>query len=964
MNSAKPDVRKLVSLPPQAAQNLSLVAPRLAAEWLTAHDPPDARLGSGGGLVHLLSSAYLAEQSEEMFEEWLRERKTLAIQGGGQSRRLPAYAALGKPLIPIPVMRWSFGQRLDQTLVELQAEEYQSVLEQAPEGYSVLVASGDIMIRLGELPTSLPEADVLMLGIAAPLEAAVQFGVIALAASGGSEPAFFLQKPPLDELVRLSRTHTLLVDTGVWLLSARGVVAMMKRCGWDASRQAFVGEHVAPYEMYSEMGLCLGAHPVRTDSAMNVLSCAAVELHDGEFYHLGTSRQLIESVQALQNRPRRGTRPPPGGSHPDHIVQNASLFSGLRRNINSTIWVENSTIGPGWRLHHEHVLTGIPDNSWELDVPAGACIDMVPVGDGLTAIRVYGIDDSFSGAADSSSVWLGHPLREWLGARGITFEAAGILPDCDLQHAPLFPVVASESIDPGLIEWMLAASPRTDTPFAAMWLLAERLSSHDLANRADLVALAAQRTVNTGRALSALHANREMSVFHRLDLDAAAALAVATATDLGHDKSGRLSGLSAMRDYAWQFAVARQTPGGGETEIDAAFSSLRTAIIGRVKERPARPVRNVQEDQIVWGRAPIRLDLSGAWTDAAPFCLEQGGAVVNLAVNLNGQPPAQAFLRPCREPHIVVRSIDLGVTQTFTSFEELRTYAQPGSEFALAKAALALAGFLPEFGEGSRFASLRDQLLEFGSGIELTLLAAIPQGSGLGTSSILAATLLSALGELCSLQWDDSEIVYRTLALEQMLTTGGGWQDQVGALYRGAKLCTTAPGIDQDVTVRWLPDYLFTGDFANRRVLLYYTGITRLAKNILTDIVRGMMTHSAHRQSILIETGLNSHAVADSVQKGQWEGLCEGVRRSWDLKQRLDAGTNPPAVQAIQSQVQDWLAAAHLPGAGGGGYLLMFAKDDEACIRIRRELSQNPPNARARFVDIAMSGSGLEVTRS
>ena len=57
------------------------------------------------------------------------------------------------------------------------------------------------------------------------------------------------------------------------------------------------------------------------------------------------------------------------------------------------------------------------------------------------------------------------------------------------------------------------------------------------------------------------------------------------------------------------------------------------------------------------------------------------------------------------------------------------------------KAALVLAGFHPDFSM-ERFASLEAQLKAFGTGIEVTLLSAIPAGSGLGTSSILAATVL------------------------------------------------------------------------------------------------------------------------------------------------------------------------------------------------------------------------------
>ena len=67
----------------------------------------------------------------------------------------------------------------------------------------------------------------------------------------------------------------------------------------------------------------------------------------------------------------------------------------------------------------------------------------------------------------------------------------------------------------------------------------------------------------------------------------------------------------------------------------------------------------------------------------------------------------------------------------------------------------------------------------------MTLLAAIPAGSGLGTSSILASTVLGAINDFCGLAWDKNEICQRTLVLEQLLTTCGGWQDQYGGVLQG-----------------------------------------------------------------------------------------------------------------------------------------------------------------------------------
>lgn len=184
-----------------------------------------------------------------------------------------------------------------------------------------------------------------------------------------------------------------------------------------------------------------------------------------------------------------------------------------------------------------------------------------------------------------------------------------------------------------------------------------------------------------------------------------------------------------------------------------------------------------------------------------------GGNVVNVAIELNGQPPLQVYVKPTREFRIILRSIDIGAMECISTWDELRDFNKVGSPFSIPKAALALAGFIPEFSAGC-YVSLEEQLKAFGCGLEVTLLAAIPAGSGLGTSSILAATVLGALSDFCGLAWDKNEIGNRTLILEQLLTTGGGWQDQYGGVLHGLKLLQTGEGFHQNPSVRWLPEYL------------------------------------------------------------------------------------------------------------------------------------------------------------
>jgi len=468
--------------------------------------------------------------------------------------------------------------------------------------------------------------------------------------------------------------------------------------------------------------------------------------------------------------------------------------------------------------------------------------------------------------------------------------------------------------------------------------------------------------------LGRLVANRQWAFLFALDLQATADAFARTGIDLPPPLPASGAGIAPMHrihDRMFRSTVTRIRRAQGWQDDEAhAFEGLRELIVNEAQLAPALPRRIIQDDQIIWGRSPVRLDLAGGWSDTPPYCLAHGGKVLNLAVNINGQPPVQVFAKLSERPEIVLRSIDLGTEQRVSTFDELATYQQPSAAFSLPKAALALAGFLPRFHQTREFATLEKQLEAFGGGIEISLLAAAPKGSGLGTSSILAATLLGVLSELCGLGWDRQVLFSRTLALEQMLTTGGGWQDQAGGIYRGIKLIETNPGLDQKPTLRWLPEHVMAGEESRSRVLLYYTGITRLAKNILQDIVRGMFLNSRRHLDIVDEIAAHAETTFHAIQTSDWDALCECVRRSWDLNRRLDSGTNPPAVQAILGAVEPHLAGAKLLGAGGGGYLLMFARSADAAHRIRTTLTARPPNAKARFVDIAISDVGLQITRS
>ena len=662
------------------------------------------------------------------------------------------------------------------------------------------------------------------------------------------------------------------------------------------------------YDLYSDFGRSLGTDPLIDDPELKSLSVAIVPLAGGEFYHFGTSQEMISSTLAMQNivSDQRQIMHHDRKPHPSIFVQNAVTKIPFSPE-NTNVWVENSFIGPRWTLTHDNIVTGVPENDWEVHLSPGECLDIVPIGDDQFAVRFYHIDDRFDGAE---------------------------------QQRQQFPLVKYEEIEAYL------------TSHTSLFTLhSSLLSAEELSSQANLARLFRQRDLFRSQNWPALARNWEHSVFYQLDLNDAAQQFEKHQIPLPPPLPADAPLMTRIHDAMFRGDSAK------------AFALLRDGLTQQALAEKQQPRLSVCHDQIVWARSPVRIDIAGGWTDTPPYCLLEGGSVVNLAIELNGQPPLQAYIKPSREPKIILRSIDLGAAEVVETYEDLQQFNKVGSPFSIPKAALTLAGFAPAFSADS-FPSLRAQLEAFGSGIELTLLSAVPAGSGLGTSSILAATVLGAVSDFCSLAWDKNEIGHRTLVLEQLLTTGGGWQDQFGGVLSGVKLLQTQPGFVQEPLARWLPTDIYMQPEYRQCHLLYYTGITRTAKQILAEIVRRMFLNS-HDQLLLLRR-MKEHAIEmyEAIQRQDFRQMGLHVRQNWQYNQRIDSGTNPDAVRRLTMLVDDLCLGYKLPGAGGGGFLYMVAKDPEAAARIKQTLAANPQNENARFVDMSLSAHGLQVSRS
>ncbi|NWY90532.1 FUK kinase, partial [Loxia curvirostra] len=326
---------------------------------------------------------------------------------------------------------------------------------------------------------------------------------------------------------------------------------------------------------------------------------------------------------------------------------------------------------------------------------------------------------------------------------------------------------------------------------------------------------------------------------------------------------------------------------------------------------------------------PARLDLSGGWSDTPPITYEHGGAVVDVAVLVDGCRPVGARVRRIAQPELRLVSLS-GTPQgevvaelVCRELEHLQDYCQPHAPGALLKAAFICTQIV-------QFPSqrpLRAQLMEsFGGGFEVHTWSKLPHGSGLGTSSILAGAVMASLYRAAGKAASTESLIHAVLHLEQRLTTGGGWQDQVGGLIPGIKIGRSKAQLPLKVEVEQIlvPDG-FT-QILNDHLLLVYTGKTRLARNLLQDVVRNWY---ARLPSIVQNADAlvsNAEECAQALRQGDLLLLGKCLDCYWQQKKCMAPGCEPLAVGRMMDTLRPYAHGQCLAGAGGGGFLYILTK--------------------------------------
>lgn len=978
-------------------------------------DPPGPRVGSGGAT--LLALEALARHRTVGGEGSLlgfpfARRRVLLIHSGGDSQRMPAYGALGKIFTPLPfVLPHSATSTIFDWLYVLA-----SGLPALPG--EVVVLSGDVVLLFDPNRLGYRQADVRGIGIRAPLDVGTRHGVFAVGNDGKLRR--FLHKldaHALEAAGALDERGQVALDSGAVVLGPRATQRLLDLAGLEESGLQFtrtgrgllpldggdgVPRSALPFDLYHDWMPCLGSEESAESYAARGalasgssarardlawastrgLTAEVVVPETAAFCHLGTHE---EYHQAIAHPSLLRTVFPLAANRDSRVAPDARVSGAL---LCRSLVGPESELGPRVVLEHcraagrliaeeDSLVSGVDlPAGGTLRIPARRVCYQTLVGENSLAPRrvtvLLGLIDNPKAALwERGATFQGQPWDRWLADRGLV--PADLWTGEEPRTLWEARVFVPDDADPRreILAWLGKPDSCGDASAARQaWLDAPRYSLRQLHAGADCLALLAWRDQLLD----------DLAVGLVLD-------DVATCGD--EDFAGLLAGLSAearervvgrlyqavdsltqplQRARLLQLLATIQTNGTPATAVgsddayrqglqDRAIASVQEAIVGGPRGRPERAVE-LRPGTFVRVRAPVRVDFGGGWTDTPPFSLERGGAVVNASLTLDGALPIEASVEVLDEPRLLIESEDLGYETEVRGTAELADLGNILDPFLLHKASLSLAGILPP-GDGP----LAPKLERLGGGLRIRTACRLPRGSGLGTSSIVGAALLRALDEVIGEPPSDAVLSRQTLALEQLMTTGGGWQDQMGAIAPGLKLITTEPGLEQQPrvqTVELSPEQEAT---LNSHLIVAYTGHHRVAKSILREVVLRYLGRDPLAMQALYQLRALAPQLHRAFERFDLELVGTLVNQAWLLNKALDPQTSYPALERLFRALAPEVYGLKLVGAGGGGFLIALGKRPDTRHVVAELLARDREFAHGYVVESALWRGGLTVSR-
>lgn len=928
------------------------VLPR-GTKFLVVSDEGGVRVGSGGATLQVLK---LIREVETSF----KGLRILVIHSGGDSKRVPQYSALGKLFSPVPHMleNGRTSTLFDEFLISMS-----SVPSRIREG--MLLLSGDVMLLFNPLQIDFGASDAAAISFKENVETGKNHGVFLKGEDGNVMR--FLHKQSVETLRDIGAVNErdmVDIDTGAILFSSNieeslySLICENGKVSEQKYRQ-FVNDNVR-LSLYGDFLYPLASDSTREDyflekpegnfsdeltearsliwDKLSNYRIRLLRLAPAKFIHFGTTLEISKLMSSgIKDYESLGWERKVASTIDADAAGYSSILS-KDSSVGENTYLEVSSVRNGSKVGSGSVVSYLDVSG--TTIPENVVVHGLRQTNGKFVVRIYGVEDNPKGLLDEGAKLFDRSLQEFMDKNYISYEEVfGDLPrnKATLWDAKLYPErdTIDEALDASLNVYRCAMG------FGDVnsWRVGERKSLHSGFEEADSDALIAWR-----KRMQELVAMEKIHSLIREGVPSGNAKGLIKGGELSKAQSEWLEDTIKSAPFAEKmrlyYYIGESFSGDArEKYLAESFKCIKDEILNVSKEslEYRKFVKSVMDSHTV--NMPLRVNFGGGWSDTPPYCMEHGGTVFNAAITLNGKYPVEVSINKLSEKKIIFESRDMDVHGEFTSLEQLQNTGDPYDPFALQKAALLATGIIPAKGmeKSDTLSDILDRIGGFEMRSEVT---GVPKGSGLGTSSILAAACVKALFEYVGVSFSEDKLIESVLCMEQIMSTGGGWQDQIGGMTSGFKLISSHPGMRQEIRVEHFEIPAEAMDELNERFMLIYTGQRRLARNLLRDVVGRYIGNEEDSLYALNEIQRKAVMMRFELMRGNVDGFAKLLEEHWELSKKIDKGSTNILIDQIFNTIDDLIDARMVCGAGGGGFLQVVAKKGVSKEMVRDRLKE------------------------
>ncbi len=950
-------------------KDAGILPPR--THFVVVPDRNNERIGSGGATLSVLKKIAETEGSSDF-----KDLRILVIHSGGDSKRVPQYSALGKLFSPVP---HELATGRPATLFDEFMIAMSSVPARMKEG--MLLCSGDVLLLFNPLQIDYSGEGAACISFKEDVDTGKNHGVFLKGEDGNVER--FLHKQSVEDLRRwgaVNDNDCVDIDTGAVIFSSDMLSSLYGLISTDGEfddakydetvnsrvRLSLYGDFLYPlatgatledfYKEKPEGEYCdeLTAARKKIWDVLRPYRMKLLRLAPAKFIHFGTTAEILELMAtSIDNYTDLGWKKKVNSSIADSIDGenkiagfNSVLSHGAKYGKNCYLEVsyvhETATLGENVLLSHIDI--------YDEQIPSDVVIHGLKQRNLKFVARIFGTCDNPKKSVEDDATFLGTTLAEFIRINKL--DESEIWKNGEehtLWNATLYPECSSiqEAVKAALNIYDMARGCGD----VVQWKSMPRKSLCSGFADADPEALIAWD--KRMQELVCMSRIDKMISDKRPAREAVGILKKDELTKIQKEWLGGRFSKEAMdsREELELFGdkmrlhyYVGQALGGsnGEEQVSECFRLISQTILKSTLDNLTYndTCRMVTDKHVV--NLPLRVNFGGGWSDTPPYCCEQGGTVLNAAIKLNGKFPVSVALERTDEKKIVFDSRDMDVHGEFSQIEPLQRTGDPYDSFALQKAALLACGIIPKEG-----GSLEDILTRLGGGfIMRSEVTGVPKGSGLGTSSILSAACVKAIFEFMGIEHSECDLYSHVLCMEQIMSTGGGWQDQVGGVTPGIKYITSKPGLNQEIKVDIVHIPKEAAEELNERFALIYTGQRRLARNLLRDVVGRYVGNEPDSVYALNEIQRVAALMRFELERGNIDEFGKLLDYHWTLSQKVDAGSTNTLIDQILNSIDEFLEGRMICGAGGGGFLQVLLKKgvskDMVHTRLKEVFADNP----------------------